>query len=331
MVAKIQNNYWPLSLVLLVILTAIGVSFGISTSAAPSQLANAVTADLAITAPVLYFLVIRRTKVPNLTVVPCFILGLLIAHLVLPPTERGLLTFLTHYILPGIEVLVVLFVGRNVWRFVKALKQNGARNIDRLEVLKESTAAIAGEGLLARLLTTELSIIYYSLFSWGKSERQSDHHFTHYKKNGLGAVIALWILVLAAETFAVHILLMKWGEWAAWIASLSSVYLVLLFIAHYKATRKRQSWIDDTGLHLRYGLSGNVDISLDQVEKIHLTTRTPRDLQQFVKLGHAFESHNVILELKTEIELERMYGKKEGAKAIGLMIDDRELLKEHFS
>ncbi|MBX2876485.1 MAG: hypothetical protein KTR30_30475 [Saprospiraceae bacterium] len=330
MVAKIQNNYWPLGLVLLVILSAIAISFSIGSSTQPGQLANAVAADLAITAPLLYFLLIRKTSIPNLTVVPCFLIGLLIAHLVLPPTERELLNFLTHYVLPGIELFVLFFVGRNIWRFVRELRQNGATSIDKLEVIKSSTLAVVGEGLPARLLTTELSIIYYGLFSWGQSERQSDFHFTHYKKNGLGAVIALWIMVLAAETFAVHILLMKWSVVVAWIASFSSVYLALLFIAHFKATRKRQSWIDEYGLHLRYGLSGNVDISLVQIDNIQLTSRTPRNLDQFVKLGHAFESHNVIIELKAEIEIERMYGKKEKTKAIGLMIDDREQLKEQL-
>ncbi len=328
MVAKIQNNYWSLSLVLLVLLTAIAISFGISSSTNPSQLANAVTADLAITAPILYLLLIRRTNIPNITVVPCFIVGLLIAHVVLPPTDRELLTFLTHYVLPGIELLVVVFVGRNVWRFVAVLRQNGTKDIDRLEVLKKSTEAVLGIGLPARLLSTELSIMYFGLLAWGKRERQSESHFTHYKKNGLGAVIALWTMVLAAETFAVHILLMKWSGVAAWIASFSSVYLVLLFIAHYKATRQRQSWIDQSGLHLRYGLSGNVDISPERIEKIHLTSRTPRDLDQLVKLGHAFESHNLIIELKEEVEVERMYGKKERAKALGLMIDDRDALEQ---
>lgn len=328
MVAKIQNNYWPLGLVLLVILTAIAVSFSIHSSSNPGQLANAVAADLAITAPVLYFLLIRKTNIPNLTVIPCFIVGLLIAHLVLPSTERELLTFLINYVLPGIELLVVFFVGRNIWRFVRVLRQNGAKNIDKLEVLKKSTESVLGTGLPARLLSTELSILYYGLMVWGKKERQGEFHFTHYKKNGLGAVIALWTLVLAAETFAVHILLMKWSEVAAWVASFSSVYLVLLFIAHYKATRQRQSWIDEAGLHLRYGLSGHVDVSPEQIEKIQLTSRTPRKLDQFVKLGHVFESHNVIIELKKEVEVERMYGKKERAKALGVMIDDRELLEQ---
>lgn len=328
MVAKIQNNYWPLGLVLLVILSAIAISFGIHSSSNPSQLANAVTADLAITAPVLYFLLIRKTNIPNLTVIPCFIVGLLIAHLVLPPAERDLLVFLTRYVLPGIELLAVYFVGRNIWRFVTAMRQNGVKHIDKLEVLKMSAENVLGAGLPARLLSTELSIVYYGLISWGKSERRSQSHFTHYKKNGLGAVIALWTLVLAAETFAVHILLMKWSEVAAWVASFSSVYLVLLFIAHYKATRQRQSWVDEAGVHLRYGLSGNVDVSPEQIEKIQLTSRTPRDLDRFVKLGHAFESHNVIIELKEEVDVERMYGKKERAKALGLMIDDRELLEQ---
>jgi len=330
MVAKIQNNYWPLGLVLLVILTAVAISFSISTSANPGQLANAVTADLAITAPILYFFLIRKTSIPKLTVVPCFIVGLLIAHLVLPPTERQLLSFLTHYVLPGIELFVLLLVGRNIWRFVRAFRKNGTDSIDKLEVLKKSTRTVLGEGLPARLFTTELSVIYYGLLSWKKRERQSEQHFTHYKQNGLGAVIALWIMVLGAETFAVHILLMKWSAIAAWIASFSSVYLALLFIAHYKATRQRQSWLDQERLHLRYGLSGDIDLSLNQIEQIQLTSRTPRDLKNFVKLGHAFESHNVIIELKKEFEIERMYGKKERTTAIGLMIDERELLQEHW-
>lgn len=330
MVAKIQNNYWPLGLVLLVILTAVAISFSISASANPSQLANAVTADLAITAPILYFFLIRKTSISKLTVVPCFIVGLLIAHLVLPTSERQLLGFLTHYVLPGIELFVLLLVGRNIWQFVRTFRVNGTDSVDKLEVLKKSTAAVLGEGLPARLFTTELSTIYYGLLSWKKSERQSGQHFTHYKKNGLGAVIALWIMVLGAETFAVHILLMKWSVIAAWIASFSSVYLALLFVAHYKATWQRQSWFEQEELHLRYGLSGDIDIPINQIKNIQLTSRTPRDLQNFVKLGHAFESHNVLIELKEEFEVERMYGKKERTTAIGLMIDDRELLQKYW-
>lgn len=135
---------------------------------------------------------------------------------------------------------------------------------------------------------------------------------------------------MGAETFAVHILLMKWSGVLAWIASFSSVYLALLFVAHYKATWMRQSWIDEDGVHLRYGLAGNADLPMHLIKKIQLTSRTPRELKKFTKLGHTFESHNVIIQLKGEVEIERMYGKKEYARSIGLMIDDQQLLKEQW-
>lgn len=328
MLAKIQSNYWPLGFVLLVIGVAVGASFNMDLSAQPSHLANAITADLAITAPILYFFLIRKTTIPKITVLPCFIMGLGIAHMVLPSTERELLNFLVYYVLPGIELLVLLVVGRNIWRFVRVMRQTGTTTVDRLEVLQKSTVAVLGEGLAARLFTTELSILYYGLFSWRKRTQLSPQHFTHYRQNGLGAVIGLWILVLGAETFAVHILLMKWSVVVAWVASFSSVYLALLFVAHYKATWQRQSWMNQEFLFLRYGLAGNVDIPLAAIEDIQLTSRTPRALPKLTKLGHAFESHNVIIVLKDEIAIERMYGKRELTKVIGLMIDDRELLKE---
>ena len=80
MVLKLQSSYWPLSLVVLVMLTAAWVAFSIPASGQPSYLAHAVTADLAITAPLLYLFLIRKTTIPKLTVLPCFFLGLLIAH-----------------------------------------------------------------------------------------------------------------------------------------------------------------------------------------------------------------------------------------------------------
>ena len=47
------------------------------------QLSTAVTLDLTLTAPLLYFLVIRGTGVPKMTVLRVFIAGILLAGLLL--------------------------------------------------------------------------------------------------------------------------------------------------------------------------------------------------------------------------------------------------------
>lgn len=44
-------------------------------------------------------------------------------------------------------------------------------------------------------------------------------------------------------------------------------------------------------------------------------------------MGYVFESYNFIIELKEEVEVERMYGKKEWVKVLGLMIDDWDVLE----
>gem|GEM_PF-2365024 len=59
-------------------------------------------------------------------------------------------------------------------------------------------------------------------------------------------LVGILVILLATETFALHILLLKWSEGVAWLTSLSSVYLGLLFLAQYKATWQRQPWIDES-------------------------------------------------------------------------------------
>lgn len=327
MVLKLQSSYWPLSLVVLVILTAIWAAFNIPTSGQPSYLAHAVTADLAITAPLLYLFLIRKTTIPKLTVVPCFLLGLLIAHTVLPEGERAILSILVHYAVPLIELTVCFFVGRKLFHFIKTFRQEGKEQYDAFDVLLKSAQEVLGKGLISRVFATEMSVIYYSLLSWKTHPKKSTFHFTHHEKSGLGALVGIIVLILATETFALHILLLKWSAVAAWLASLSSVYLGLLFFAHYKATWQRQSWVDEEGLHLRYGLMGEADIPLDQIKEIVLTQRTPSVKEGYAKLGHALENHNVILYLKQALPIRRMYGKEETATLIAISIDNKESLQ----
>ncbi len=328
MVLRIQSSYWPLSLVVLVMLTAVWVAFSIPTSGQPSYLAHAVTADLAITAPLLYLFLIRKTTIPKLTVLPCFFLGLLIAHSVLPAGERSFLSFLTNYAVPLIELTVFFFISRKAFHFIKTFRQQGKSQYDPLEVLVKSVQEILGEGRVSRIFATEMSVLYFSLLSWKTPAKQSAAHFTHYQKSGLGALVGIIVLILATETFALHILLLKWSGIVAWLASLSSVYLGLLFFAHYKASWQRQSWIDEKTLHLRYGLMGDANIPLEQIKEIVLSQRTPSVEEGYAKLGHAFENHNVILHLEQAISIRRMYGKEEEATILSLTIDDPEKLQE---
>ena len=328
MVLKLQSSYWSLSLVALVILTAVWAALNIPMSGQPTYLAHAVTADLAITAPLLYLFLIRNTTIPKLTVIPCFFLGLLIAHNVLPQGERDFLQILTHYVVPLIELTVFFFVGRKVFYLIRSFRQQGKGQHDTLDVLRKSVQDVLGEGLLSRAFATEMSVLYYGLLTWKTYPKQRDSHFTHYRKSGLGAIVGIIVLILATETFALHILLLKWSAVVAWLASLSSVYLGLLFFAHYKATWQRQSWIDEKGLHLRYGLMGDADIPPDQITEVVLSQRTPAQKEGFAKLGHAFENHNVILYLKQAIPIRRMYGKEEAATVIALSIDHKERLHE---
>src|SRR5450432_1123487 len=63
-------------------------------------LSNAILIDLLITAPLVYFFAIRKSTVSKLTVIRVFIVGLLIASLILNAHSNILLYFIKTWISP---------------------------------------------------------------------------------------------------------------------------------------------------------------------------------------------------------------------------------------
>ena len=73
-------------------------------------LAIGLTYDLTLIAPFIYFLLIRKTKVPNTTVLPFFVLSLVFASYLLPAHSQQHLHLIKQFILPVAELSVLGFV-----------------------------------------------------------------------------------------------------------------------------------------------------------------------------------------------------------------------------
>ena len=105
----------PLATALLAIITAHTTFF----QQEPDLLAAAICADLLLTSPMLYFLLIRNTSVPKVTVLSVFILGLILASCILPAEQQWLPALIKTYTLPVIELGVVAWILHKVYRIRK--------------------------------------------------------------------------------------------------------------------------------------------------------------------------------------------------------------------
>ena len=80
-------------------------------------LITGITYDLALTSPLLYLLLIWNKNIPKITVVPFFILGLVLATFLLP--ENTHLNLLTTWVLPLIELTVISTIGYKIFQLRK--------------------------------------------------------------------------------------------------------------------------------------------------------------------------------------------------------------------
>ncbi len=290
------------------------------------DLAVGITYDLTLIAPLVYFFLIRKKRIPNITTVPLFIVGVIIASFLLPEHQRYHLELVKKFLLPVIEVIFFSVIFYNVFQTAKAFKKNPNGNSDFYLILKESAIKVVGYSKLAKVFTSEIAMFYYALCTWKKIKKPTNG-FTNFKESGIIALLGVIIFIILIETFVIHILLMRWNETVAWVLTASSGYAAVQIFGHIKAVKRRYSVIEGNKLHLKYGLFGDIEFPLEDIEEVKLTSKDIEDKSRKVEklaLLKDIESHNVAIFLSKKHRVEKAYGLSKECDAILLHIDDKE-------
>jgi len=295
------------------------------------------TYDLILLSPLLYFLAMRKTSLPKITVIPVTLLGAFVASQILPEGAREHYNLLANYYLPLLEVFVVGFVGYGAWQIRKNVKENKAENYDAFELLQQSTSKVLGKSFAANVLGGELAAIYYAFFVW-KKHSPAAGEFSYHKKSG---AVALWltlIFVVGVETLVLHLVVGQWSHLAAWILTGFSLYGGVSFLAHAKALARRPHVFREDKLVLRSGIFGAAEIPYTDIEKIEFCKK---NLHQEDKQAHKLsllpdlEPHNVALYVRATQQVEKVYGLKKAYRVLLFQVDDAEefvevLTKKHL-
>ncbi len=186
-------------------------------------LSIAVTIDILLVLPVVHYLLIRNTKIPNITVVPFLILCTIICHFVLPNEHHTYLNLFKTWILPIIELGVVSLIITKVVYIIRHYKRKKQCSpFDFFTVLKETCIEILPKPIVWPLVT-EISIFYYGFIHW-KKRRLKENEFSYHKESGSVTLLIALILIIGIETYVVHVALMTWSNTIAWIITGISIY-----------------------------------------------------------------------------------------------------------
>ena len=169
-----------------------------------SILPFAVSVDLVITVPAIYFLLIRRTAIPKTTVVPVMVLGLLLGTYFLPQNDQTYLSLFKTWVFPIIELGVLSYIVHTLRRVEKEHRKRGVENTDFFTNLKEASVSVLPRPVVTPF-ATEIAVFYYGFVHWKKITLKNNE-FTYHRSSGTIALLATIIFVVGIEASIFHIL-----------------------------------------------------------------------------------------------------------------------------
>lgn len=288
-----------------------------------SQLSNFITIDFILTIPIIYLLLITKTKISKLTVAPFLIICIIIASYAIPEANQGLLTLAKTWLIPIVELAVVSIVVFKVSKAIRSYRKAAKHNHDFLSILNETCASLFPNGI-AKLVTNEIALIYYGFFNFKKTQLEP-HEYSNYRGSGILSTLGAIIFVVAIEMVSIHVLASKWSVTLAWILTGLSIYSAFQLIGIIRSVPKRPLQLLDDKLILRFGMLSETTIPLSSIASVEFAkaddyqaSKTTKTLSLLGTLEHS----NVVIYTTNTQELEFIYGKPKQYDTLYLFVDN---------
>ncbi|WP_378172117.1 hypothetical protein [Aquimarina sp. SS2-1] len=297
----------------------------------PNGLSVGITVDLLLTVPLIYFLLIRKTRIPKTTVIPLMVIGFLVCTLIIPAQNQYYLELFKTWVLPVIELSVISYVIYNVRNAIKRYNTYKNESVDFFTTLKTTCNEILPKPLVAPVVT-EIAVFYYGFIYW-KKRKLKENEFSYHKDSGTVALLIAIIFIIAIETVVLHMLLAKWSTVTAWILTFLSIYSGIQLFGFLKSMYKRPISITNDQLILRYGMMGETIITIANIDSIDVSSseiELNKETRKLSFLGE-LESHNVIIRLKKKNTLTGLYGIKRNYKNLVFYIDKKDAFKDSIN
>ncbi len=319
----INKPNWTIALGIpfLIFLSCLIITFSSRFTANSQQLSNGILADLLITAPLIYFLAIRKSNISKLTVIRVFIAALLFAGFILRSHSNPILQIIKTWISPVLEVFIIFIICKKFYVANKNAKANN-NSVDFLLHCRSVMFEIFVNEKLANIVSSEVAVFYYAFFI--RREKSTDYKttFTSYKENGLPIVLSAILSILLIETAGVHLLVSLWSSTIAWVITGLSFYTCIQLFAHIRALKARPIIIHSNSFEIHNGLAGDAFIQFDNIEKIELSGKKPMDRASIkISLLSGLENHNIVVYLKNSIEVTKIFGIKKQTDTVLFFVD----------
>jgi hypothetical protein len=288
----------------------------------------AVTLDLTLMVPALYyFLLVRRAGVPILSIVPVFIVSVLVAAAILPDDKEGFLA-LVEYAGAAAELFLIVYVVRKALGFRRRIKEKGLQ--DPVAAIRCAFRDMMGDNRVVRVASTEATILYLALFSWRRKPTAVDEGiraFSYHQNSGWASLLPVLGFFMMVELFFVHILLARWNAVVAWTVSGLGIYGLIWLLGDYRAMCLRPVVLGPRTLSVRVGLRWETEIPLRSIERVWIPSALDDPPPGYLNAA-VLKEPSVMIGLKDELTATGLFGVRRGHRTLGLSIDEQKAFRD---
>jgi hypothetical protein len=283
-------------------------------AANPDVIGWAVTFDLTLTIPLLYWLFVgRNSSAAALRTATVFGLCCSIAFLIVPRGSQQVLRELRSVAVPVAEVVLIAALVLRVARM---------RREARGDSILAATESILGVNRLSAIVASEVTMLRYALFGWSKPSEREAGAFTVHERSGWGSVLACILVLIVAESFGMHLLIALRYPTLAWIWTAFDAWAILWLLGDYNALRLRPSSIGDGRFHLRYGMRWTAAIDLANIASISRVSSEAEGKSRDVLKVAMLDAPRWLLRLREPVVVRGMAGITKRVTAIAILPDD---------
>lgn len=314
----------PITLLLALVLLLKSAAFTTN----QNDLSTFITIDFLITIPLVYFLLIRKTNISNLTIAPFLITCVIIASYVIPSANQESLTLAKTWLIPVVELSVLFIIILKVRKGIRQYKTAAHHHQDFYSILQATCLSIFPK-VPAKLAANEIALIYYSFFNFKKTKLKPNE-YSNYKGSGILSTLGAVIFLVAVEMVSIHVLASRWSATFAWVLTGISIYSGIQILGIIRSIPKRPITINNNELILRFGMLSETIIPIEAIDTIALADASDFDKEKTTKtlslLGE-LEHSNVVIKLKKPQQLNFIYGKPKNYTKLLLFVDNHQSFK----
>ncbi|WP_226668049.1 hypothetical protein [Metabacillus litoralis] len=304
----------------------------------PNEIALGSLIDLMIVIPLIIYFFLMRKKYSLKYMLPMALVGYGAALLIIPYGHLESYSFVKYIVLAGegaflfVEVYVIFKLIRHLPSIISHIRMTKLQVPFFQNNLEQSFSKQLKPSRLLDIISSEISMFYYSFFSW-KTKRvvfnSNQQVFTLHEKT---SVIALYIMLLHAlviESVGLHFLFHSWNAIFAYILLFLNIYALIYFIGEIQAIRLNPVVITNNYLYLQVGLGKRLTVPFESIKSIHpydgpekLSSKESKTVFDAVLPDLTKEKPAFEIEFYKPIEAKYMYGFKNKVSKVHIRPDD---------